>query len=185
MRKIVAGLFISLDGVVEAPDQWHFPYFNDEMGEAVDSQIAAADTMLLGRVTYQEFAGYWPHQGSEVELADYMNTTPKLVVSTTLDRLEWQNSTLIKGNVVEELTAQKQQPGKNISVVGSPTLVRSLLHDGILDELRLLVHPIVVGRGKRLFEGEIGQKALRLVESKTLSTGVLYLTYEAADRHSA
>ena len=86
MRKIVAGLFISLDGVYEAPDQWHFPYFNDEMGEAVDAQMKAADAMLLGRVTYQEFAGYWPHKtNADVDIADYMNNTPKYVVSTTLD----------------------------------------------------------------------------------------------------
>ena len=152
MRKIVAGLFISLDGVFEAPDQWHFPYFNDEMGEAVGSQMAAADTMLLGRVTYQEFAGFWPHQGSDVELADQMNNTQKVVVSTTLDAVdEWQNSTLINGNVAEELTALKRQPGKDIGITGSGTLIRSLLHDDLLDELRLLVHPIVVGGGKRLF----------------------------------
>ena len=182
MRKIVAGLFISLDGVVEAPHEWHFPYFNDEMGEAVDSQITAADTMLLGRVTYQEFASYWPHQGSEVVLADYMNTTPKLVVSTTLDRVEWQNSTLIKGNVAEELTKLKQQPGKNISITGSGTLVRSLLRDGVLDELRLLVHPIVVGRGKRLFPDMSERVELKLVDSQTFSTGVLYLTYQQAQR---
>ena len=86
MRKIVAGLFISLDGVMEAPDQWHFPYFNDEMGEAVGAQMAGADTMLLGRVTYEEFAAYWPHQGSDVQMADLMNNIPKLVVSTTLRR---------------------------------------------------------------------------------------------------
>ena len=93
MRKIVAGLFISLDGVYEAPDKWHFPYFNDEMGAAVDEQIAASDTMLLGRVTYQEFAGFWPHQtNDDVDIADFMNNTPKLVVSSTLDSVdEWQN----------------------------------------------------------------------------------------------
>ena len=185
MRKIVAGLFLSLDGVVESPDQWHFPYFNDEMGEAVGTQMAAADTMLLGRVTYQEFAGYWPQQSSDVEPADYMNNTPKLVVSTTLDTVEWQNSTLIKGNVAQELTRLKQEPGKNISVVGSATLVRSLLREDLLDELRLLVHPIVVGRGKRLFEDGGGQKALKLVESKTFSTGVLSLTYQPAATEGA
>ena len=182
MRKIVAGLFISLDGVVEAQHEWHFPYFNDEMGQAVDSQIAAADTMLLGRVTYQEFAAYWPNQGSEVELADHMNNTPKLVVSTTLDRVEWQNSTLIKGNVAEELARRKQQPGKDIAITGSATLVRSLLRDGQLDELRLLVHPIVVGRGKRLFQDMNERVALQLVDSQTFSTGVLYLTYQPAPR---
>jgi dihydrofolate reductase len=182
MRKIVAGLFISLDGVVEAPDKWHFPYFNDEMGLAVGEQMAAADTMLLGRVTYQEFAGFWPQQSNdEIDIADYMNNTPKVVVSTTLDTADWKNSTLIKGNVAEELTRLKQQPGKNVGITGSPTLVRSLLRDDLLDELRLLVHPIVVGRGKRLFEGEGTQMPLKLVESKTFSTGVLYLTYQPAD----
>ena len=180
MRKIVAGLFIALDGVIEAPDQWHFPYWSDEMGEAVGSQMAAADTMLLGRVTYQEFAAYWPNQTSDAPIADYMNNTPKVVVSTTLDRVEWQNSTLIKGNLAEELTRLKQQPGKNISITGSATLVRSLLRDHLLDELRLLVHPIVVGSGKRLFEDSGDRVPLKLVDAQTFSTGVLSLTYEPA-----
>lgn len=182
MRKIVAGLFISLDGVVEAPDRWHFPYWSDEMGEAVSAQMDAADTMLLGRVTYQEFAGSWSQRGSDVEGADFMNNTPKLVVSNTLDTVAWQNSTLIKGNIKEELTRVKQRPGKDISVVGSPTLVRSLLRDDLLDELRLLVHPIVVGRGKRLFPDGTEQQPLKLTASNTFSTGVLYLTYQPAPR---
>ena len=179
MRKIVARLFIALDGVVEETGEWHFPYFSDEMGQAIQSQMDASDTMLLGRVTYQEFAGFWPHQSSaEVPMADYMNTTPKLVVSTTLDTVEWQNSTLIKGNVAEELTRLKEAPGKDISITGSGTLVRSLLRDDLLDELRLLVHPIVVGRGKRLFADEGEPKGLKLVDSKTFSTGVLSLIYQ-------
>ncbi|HEV8633859.1 MAG TPA: dihydrofolate reductase family protein [Chloroflexota bacterium] len=182
MRKIVAGLFLSLDGVMESPDQWHFPYFNDEMGEAVGAQMAAADTMLLGRRTYQEFAAYWPHQSSDAELADYMNNTPKLVVSTTLKTVEWQNSTLINANVAQELSRLKQQPGKNIAITGSATLVRSLLRDNLLDELRLLVHPIVVGTGKRLFEDGGGRVALKLVDSKTFSTGVLSLAYEPSSK---
>jgi dihydrofolate reductase len=182
VRKIVAGLFISLDGVYEAPHEWHFPYFNDEMGEAVQAQIDASDTMLLGRVTYQEFASYWPHQSNdEVPLADHMNNTPKVVVSETLDSLDWQNSTLIKGNVVEELTRLKQQPGKNIGITGSGTLVASLLRAGLLDELRLLVHPIVVGKGKRLFATEDEARGLRLADAQTFSTGVLYLTYTPAE----
>jgi dihydrofolate reductase len=180
MRKIVSGLFVSLDGVVESPDQWHFPYFNDEMGEAVAAQMATSDAMLLGRVTYQEFAGYWPHQGSDVEGADHMNNTPKYVVSTSLESPEWQNTTLIRRNVVEELTRLKQQPGKDIAVVGSATLVRSLLRDNLLDELRLLVHPIVVGQGKRLFPDGTERTPLKLVEARIFSTGVLYLTYQRA-----
>ena len=139
--------------------------------------MAESDTMLLGRRTYQEFASYWPDQGSEVQFAYYMNNTPKLVVSTTLDTVGWQNSTLLKGNVAEELTRLKQQPGENISSTGSTTLVRSLLRDGVLDELRLLVHPIVVGRGERLFADGEPQRPLELVDSKTFSTGVVYLTY--------
>ncbi len=183
MRKIVAGLFVSLDGVMEAPGTWHFPYFNDEMGEAVQSQMAASDTMLLGRITYQEFAAFWPQQRSEeVPGADHMNNTPKVVVSTTLDTVEWQNSTLLKGNLAEELTRLKQQPGKEIAITGSGTLVRSLLRGDLLDELRLLVHPIVLGSGKRLFEDGGAQKPLKLVDSKTFSTGVLSLTYQPADR---
>jgi dihydrofolate reductase len=181
MRKIVAGLFVSLDGVVEAPETWHFPYFNDEMGDAVASQMAAADTMLLGRRTYEEFAAYWADKGSDVELADQINSTPKLVASTTLERVDWQNSTLIKGNVGDALREMRQEPGGNISITGSATLVRSLLRDGILDELRLLVHPIVVGSGKRLFENGGDRVPLKLVDSQTFSTGVLYLTYVPAD----
>ena len=185
MRRVVASEIVSLDGVVEAPDKWHFPYFNDEMGEAIGAAMAAADAMLLGRVTYEEFAAFWPSQeGSDddQEFADYMNNTPKFVVSKTLQEpLEWNNSTLLKENVVEEIAKLKQQPGKDISITGSGTLVRSLLEDDLLDELRLMVHPIVVGSGKRLFE-ERGdhQKALELVGSETFSTGVLYLTYQPA-----
>jgi dihydrofolate reductase len=177
MRKIVAGLFISLDGVVEAPETWHFPYFNDEMAEAVATQAAAADTMLLGRKTYEEFAAYWPNQSSDEPFADVMNGTPKLVASTTLKAVAWQNSTLIEGDVVEALKGIKEQPGKAISITGSPTLVRSLLRAGVLDELRLLVHPIVVGHGKRLFEAEDQPIPLRLIEAKTFTTGVQAMTY--------
>lgn len=181
MRKIVAGLFISLDGVYEAPGEWHFPYFNDEMGAAVQAQMDAADAMLLGRVTYQEFAAFWPQQSNDdVDIAGYMNETPKYVVSNTLDTLDWQNSTLVSGDIRAELTRLKAQPGKNIGVTGSGALVRSLLRDGLLDELRLLVHPIVVGSGKTLFPDGSGQTPLRLVDAQTFSTGVLSLIYEPA-----
>jgi len=180
MRKIVAGLFISLDGVVEAPETWHSPYFNDEMGAAVEEQADASDVMLLGRKTYEAFASYWPNQSSDEPFADHMNDTPKLVASSTLDSVEWKNSTLIEGDVPEALRRIKDRPGKDISIVGSPTLVRSLLRAGVLDELRLLVHPIVVGRGKRLFDAEEGPIPLRLLEAKTFTTGVQAMTYAPA-----
>src|SRR5215217_6428695 len=154
MRKVVASEIISVDGVVESPQEWHFPYFNEQMAEAIGAAMAAADAMLLGRVTYEEFAAFWPSQSSEdEEFADYMNNTPKFVVSTTLEKAEWNNSTLIKENVAQEITKLKQQPGKDISITGSGTLLRSLLREDLLDELRLMVHPVVVGSGKRLFEG--------------------------------
>jgi len=136
--------------------------------------------MLLGRVTYQEFAAFWPNADSDDPFTHQMNDTPKLVVSTTLDKVEWQHSTLINGNVAEELTRLKQQPGKNIAITGSATLVRSLLRDHLLDELHLLVHPIVVGSGKRLFENEGDRIALKLVDAQTFSTDVLHLTYQPA-----
>ena len=183
MRKVIASEIVSLDGVVESPEKWHFPYFNDEMGEAIGAATAASDAMLLGRVTYEEFAAFWPSQESDEdqELTDYMNNTPKYVVSTTLEEpLEWQNSTLIKENVAEEIARLKQQPGKDIGIVGSGALVRSLLADDLLDELTLMVHPVVLGRGKRLFEEGGDQKTLELVDSKTFGTGVLYLTYQPA-----
>jgi dihydrofolate reductase len=179
MGKIVAGLFISLDGVIESPDKWHFPYFNDEMGAEVGTQMAASSAMLLGRVTYQEFAGYWPNADPNDPITAYMNNAKKYVVSTTLDSAEWQNSTLITGDVMEQIAALKQQPDTNLGITGSATLVYSLLQNDLLDELRLLVHPVVVGSGKRLFkEGDL--KRLQLVESKTFSTGVVSLVYQPA-----
>ena len=181
MRKVTAGLFVSLDGVVESPEKWHFPYFNDEMGEAVGAAISSSDAMLLGRVTYQEFAAYWPGVSSEDEpFATHMNNAPKYVVSKTLDKAEWNNSTLISGNVAEEITKLKQQPGKNIGITGSATLVQSLLQDDLLDELGLMIHPVVVGSGKRLFQEGGGPKGLKLVDSMTFSTGVVSLTYQPA-----
>jgi dihydrofolate reductase len=180
MRKVVASELVSLDGVMRSPQEWAFSYSNDEMEQVNASGMAASDALLLGRATYQEFASYWPYQNSaDQPYTDYLNSTPKFVVSKTLEGpLEWQNSTLIKGDVAKEITELKRQPGKNITIIGSAALVQSLLRDGLLDELRLMVHPLVLGSGKRLFEDEGDQKALELVDSKTFSTGVLYLTYQ-------
>lgn len=180
MRKIVAGLFISLDGVVESPGDWHFAYFNDEMGEVVGGAMGESDTMLLGRRTYEEFASFWPHQPAEDEMAAQMNGKQKVVVSTTLDSADWQNSTLIKENVAEELRRLKDQPGGTIGMTGSGTLVRSLLRDGLLDELMLILHPVVVGKGKRLFDDMGAEVPLTLANSRTLSNGVVVLTYVPA-----
>jgi dihydrofolate reductase len=176
MRKVVAGLFISLDGVTESPDKWQFDNFDAEMMETMGAHIANEDTILLGRVTYQEWASYWPTSTDE-PYASHINNTPKVVVSTTLNEVEWKNSTLIKGNLAEEIAKLKQQPGKNIGVAGSSTLVESLLENDLLDELALMIHPVVVGSGKRLFKEGRELKRLKLINSKTTSTGVVILTY--------
>jgi dihydrofolate reductase len=181
MRKIVAGLFISLDGVVEAPETWHFPYLNDEMGQAVAAQMQAADALLLGRHTYDAFAAHWPHQDATKDpMAATLNAAPKYVVSTTLTTPTWANTTVIAGDPRKELIRLKEAPGKDIGMSGSPTLVTWLLREGLLDELNLLVHPIVLGRGRRLFDEGIRQIPLTLTRSATFSTGVLNLTYTRA-----
>lgn len=180
MRKVVSGLFISLDGVTESPDQWQFDHFDDGMMAALEAHIAAEDAILLGRVTYQEWEPYWPTATDE-PYASHINNTPKYVVSSTLDKVTWgdrDNITLIKGNLAEAITKLKQQPGKNIGVSGSPTLVRSLLEHDLLDELTLMVHPVIAGSGKRLFKDGSALKRMKLVSSKTTSTGVAILTYQ-------
>jgi len=178
MRKVVAGLFISLDGVTESPHKWQFDHFDEDMMAIMGAHIAAEDTILLGRVTYEDWAPYWPTSTDE-PYAGHINNTPKYVVSTTLDKVEWKNSTLIQGNLTEEIARLKQQPGKNIGVAGSPTLVRSLLQNNLLDELTLMIHPVVAGSGKHLFKDGGDLKRLKLVDTKTTRTGVVILTYRS------
>jgi dihydrofolate reductase len=177
VRKVVSGLFISLDGVTEAPDQWQFDHFDEGMGEFLGGMLAEQDTVLLGRVTYQEWAGYWPTSTDE-PFASYINNVPKYVFSKTLsDASAWQNTTLLKGNLTDEIGKLKAQPGKNLGVSGSVGLVRSLFRAGLLDELSLTIHPVVVGKGDRLFRDGDDLKRLKLVDSKTTPTGVIIATY--------
>lgn len=174
---------ISLDGVVEAPEKWSPPYFNDEVWQVTAKGMAASDTLLLGRRTYGMFAAYWPDKtAADSPYADYINKTQKIAVSTTLKAVEWRNSTLIKGDIAEQITKLKQQPGKNITILGSAMLVRSLLRERLLDQLDLLLYPILVGTGQRLVEDGTDQVPLKLVESRALSNGALSLTYQPAGR---
>jgi dihydrofolate reductase len=181
MRKITAGLFIALDGVVEAPDQWHFPYFNDEMGAAVDATLGAADTVLFGRKTYDSFAGAWPEReeagGEDAGLAKKLGDVRKIVVSKQKLEFTWRNSEQLEGDLVEAVTALKNEPGGNIGMSGSVSVVRQLLAAGLLDELHLLVHPIAVRKGMRLFDEGESPIPLRLISSETFETGVLNLVY--------
>lgn len=182
MRRIIASEFVSLDGVFEAPNEWHFPYFSDEMGQEIMAGMGQADAMLIGRVNYEEWADFWPNQDPEENpAAGFMNGVRKYVVSTTLEEpLAWENSTLIKGNAAQEVSKLKEGEGGDITISGSASLVRSLLREGLIDELKLMIHPLVVGKGKRLFEEEDDQIPLELEDSRTFSKGVVYLTYRPA-----
>jgi dihydrofolate reductase len=188
MRKITAGMFVALDGVVEAPDQWHFPYFNDEMGAAVGGQLGAADTILLGRETYDSFAGAWPDReaegGEDAEFAKKLGDARKIVVSRQNLEFTWRNSEQLTGELAEAVAALKNEPGGDIGISGSVSVVRQLLAAGLLDELHLLVHPIVVGKGMRLFD-ERESIPLKLLSSQTFQTGVMYLVYAQAEAPTA
>ena len=185
MRKIIASLFISLDGVVEEPGDWHFPYFNDEMGEAVGAVLATADTLLLGRKTYDDHAGAWPEReaegGEDAEFARVLGDARKIVVSHQQLELTWRNSELLQGDLIEAVTALKNGPGGNIAMSGSISVVRQLLAARLLDELRLLVHPIAVRKGMRLFDEGEPPIPLKLLSSEAFTTGVLSLVYGPAD----
>ncbi len=181
MRKVVAVELVSIDGVMGSPDGWAFSYSNDEIEATNASGMAASDTLLLGRVTYEEFAAYWPNQPGGTPMVNYINSVPKFVVSTTLEEpLGWNNSSLIGGDVAEEVAALKGRNGKDITIVGSDTLARSMLRENLLDELRLMVYPVVVGGGKRLFEGEGSPMGLELARTKTFGSGVVSLDYRPA-----
>lgn len=174
MRKVVVTEFVSLDGVMEAP-AWTAPYWNDEIAKFKGDETNASDALLLGRVTYQGFAAAWPE--SKDEGAPYFNSVRKYVVSTTLDAVEWNNSRLINTNIVEEITNLKQQEGRDIIVHGSATLVQTLMQHDLVDRYRLLVYPVVVGKGKRLFN-EGTPATLKLLESQSFNSGVVALVYE-------
>jgi dihydrofolate reductase len=179
MRKIVAGLFTSLDGVFELTNETMAPWFTPEVGQTIGSLMGAQDALLLGRITYQDFAAHWPRETGD--MADTMNGTAKYVVSGTLESADWQNSTLIPAaSAFAEIAKLKQQPGKNIGMTGSGTLVSSLLREGLLDELHLFVFPLVAGSGKRLFGASDAQLPLKLLDSATFGSGVMHLTYAKA-----
>ncbi len=175
MRKLVVTEFISLDGVMEGP-AWTFPYWNEEIARFKGEESSASDALLLGRVTYQGFAAAWPE--SKDEGADYFNSVRKYVVSKTLEEpLEWNNSTLIKDDIAQEITALKQEDGKDIAVHGSATLVQTLMQHDLVDHYRLLVYPVIVGKGKRLFKEGI-PATLKLLQLQSFSSGVVALVYE-------
>lgn len=187
MRKIIASQFITLDGVIEAPGSgdvtleglrgWSEPFMTPEMGQFILQQMDDSDALLLGRVTYQGFAAFWPSVPDSDPFGSRMNNLTKYVVSTTLPSADWKNSHLINTNIYEEIARLKQQPGKNISITGSATVVRTLLQHDLLDELQLCVCPVVLGTGKTLFQPGGDKKALSLVDTKIYPTGMVLHTY--------
>jgi len=177
MRKIIVTEFLSLDGVMEAPEKWSFPYMNDEIMKFKSDELFASGALLLGRATYETFAAAWPSRTDPGGFADRMNSLPKYVLSNTLKEVKWNNSRLIKGNAVDEISKLKQEAGQDIVVHGSRALVTWLLGHALIDEYHLLVYPIVLGSGKRLFSDQ-ARGTLKLVESKLFGTGVVALIYQ-------
>jgi dihydrofolate reductase len=194
MRKVLVSEFLTLDGVMQGPggpDEdreggfqeggWQLPYFDEAAGAAVAKGLAQTGGLLLGRKTYEIFAAYWPNQPPGDEFADILNNVPKHVASTTLQEpLEWNDSTLIHGDVAAGVVELKQQGGDDLKVIGSGNLVQTLVRNDLVDEYRLMIHPLVLGSGKRLFEKGGPRAPLKLTASETSGTGVLIVTYQRA-----
>ena len=192
MRKLLVSTFVSLDGVMQAPGGpeedpsggftlggWSFGYWDEAMGQAMDEAFSRPCDLLLGRRTYDIFAAHWPRVSGD-PTADRLNSARKYVASRTLDRVEWQNSTLLEGDVAERVAALKEEPGPEIQVHGSANLIQTLLRHDLVDEFRVWIFPLVLGPGKRLFADGAVPRGLRLTGSKTSTTGVLMTTYERA-----
>jgi dihydrofolate reductase len=183
MRKLTAGLFHSVDGVVEAPNLWQFDSFDDQLGALLGRVIADTDTVILGRVGYGEWSGYWPNASADMEFAGFINNVPKFVASRTLkDPLAWQNSTLISGDLEAFVRDLKGRKGGDIAVMGGISLVRQLLFAGLLDELTLITHPVVAGAGRRLFEPTDPTTRLELRTTLRTTKGNVVSTYGVRGR---
>jgi dihydrofolate reductase len=193
MRKLVVGTFLTVDGVMQAPggpDEdreggfehggWSVNYWDEVMGGLIVESTLEAGALLLGRKTYDIFAAHWPHVGDHDPIAAKLNSMPKYVASRTIDKVTWNNSTLIKGDVASAVAALKEQAGGEIQVTGSGDLIQTLIEHDLVDEYRLWVFPVVLGEGKRLFATGAVPAALKLVDTKTSSTGVAIHTYERA-----
>lgn len=193
MGNIVVSEFITLDGVIEAPggedslgeqSGWSMPYFSEETAKFKLDDLLASGALLMGRVTYLIHAAAWPYVTDDEGFADRMNSLPKYVVSTTLEKVEWNNSRLIRGNIPEGVKKLKEDVQRDILIDGGSDLVNLLMQHDLIDEYRLLVHPVVVGKGKRLFREAGQKKKLRLIEARAFGTGVVALTYRPADTRS-
>ena len=175
--RLVATEYISLDGVFEEPGQWSFPFFNEEAGQFKWQELQASDALLLGRTTYEGFAAAWPTMTDTGEFGERMNSMAKYVVSSTLDELEWSGSRLITGDVVGEIDKLRRTPGADLLLSGSAQLFNALRRQNLIDLYRLMVHPIIVGKGRRLFDEGLDGQTLRLTETRQFGTGIVILEY--------
>jgi dihydrofolate reductase len=185
MRRIINSTYVSLDGVIEHPEQWQFDYLDDTTNQFESDQVAASDALLMGRRTYQGFAEAWPSQTGP--FADKINTMAKYVASTTLQQADWANTTIIAGDLVQEVAKLKQQPGQDIMMYGFGPVAQTLLAHGLLDELRLWVHPVFVGTGSPsdLLFRQGNSARMTLVDTKPLGLGVVILSYRPANNDTA
>ena len=190
MKKVIVTMWITLDGFIAGPNgemDWIGEIYDEAMGKYEDDLVSAADTLLLGRVTYQSFVGSWPKvpdnpsasQG-EIEYAHKVNAMRKVVFSRTLETADWNNSTLVRDNIAEEVARLKQESGKDIVIYGSASIVQNLTNAGVIDEYQLLVHPVILGDGKPLFKNIEDRKKLKLVQTKTHPSGIVLLYYQPA-----
>ena len=178
MRKVTSGLFHSVDGVVSDPNLWQFDSFDDDLGKGLTGVMERVDTVVLGRVSYQEWEGYWPTASADQDFAGFINSVDKFVASRTLkEPLEWQNSHVIEGPLEEFVSGLKERDGGEIAVMGSISVVRQLLFAGLLDELTLMTHPVVAGSGRRLFEAGDPTTRLSLTDQYRTAKGNVVSTY--------
>jgi dihydrofolate reductase len=181
MRKVIVSEFISLDNVIESPEKWHFPYISDDFNEHNVKAILEAAAFLYGSNTYQAFASFWPSMtNNEYGIADKLNNAPKYVVSKSMNDATWNNSTILSGDLTEEIKSIKQQGNGIIAMTGSGTLIHSMMQANLIDQFDLLLHPIVVGSGQRLFTDGMSSYPLKLVETQTFNSGVILLRYQPA-----
>jgi dihydrofolate reductase len=180
--RLVATEYLSMDGVFEEPGHWSGPFFNDEAEQFKWTELQASDALLLGRKTYEGFSAAWPTMTGTGEFGEKMNNMTKYVISSTLDKVEWTGSTLIKGNVVEEVRKLKKEPGQDLLLSGSAQLFNSLMQENLIDLYRFMLHPIVLGKGKRLFADGVDQRVLDLTETKRFKSGIVILEFEAAKK---
>ena len=178
--RLVATEYLSLDGVFEEPGKWSGPFFNDEAGQFKWQELQASDALLMGRNTYEGFAAAWPTMPGTGEFGEKMNSMPKYVVSSTLDKVEWAGSNLITGNLFDEIRKLKKSPGRDLLLSGSAQLFNALAQENLIDLYRFMLHPIILGKGKRLFADGVDRTALALSETKAFKAGIVILEYVPA-----